>query len=214
MFAGLKKEHLIIAALMLALIFGAGVRYGCYLAAQKLPPVAVLPAGGEGAEAVPDTETGQTGPQGEGQVTVYLTGAVIHPGVFTLKAGSRVADALDLAQADPDADLEKLNLAKRLSDGEKILVPRVRMGEAGTGSEGTSLPAAGEGEPAEASGLVDVNTAGAAELETLPGIGPSKAAAVIRYREEKGPFAALEDLDKVPGIGPATLDNLRDKVTF
>ena len=221
MFGELKKQYLIVAAVMLSLLFGAGVRYGRYLEGEKNPPAAVLPMESAAATS-PTGETGQAAAadreKAAAEVTVYITGAVIAPGVFTLKEGSRVVDVLDLAKAADDADLSLLNLAKKLKDGEKILVPvKRKAGAAGSVSpepapsgqetDGTAADPAGED-------TVDINQAAAADLEKLPGIGPSKAQAMIKYREEKGPFNSLSDVDKVPGIGPATLNNLKDKITF
>lgn len=142
-------------------------------------------------------------------VTVHVTGAVTIPGVVTLPAGARVAEAVVAAGgAQPDAGLERLNLARVLTDGEHVHLPR--QGEAdpvpAPGSE-----SAGSGGIA-ADGRLDLNRATAADLETLPGIGPSRAAAIVEHRERHGPFTAPGDLRDVPGIGEATFQRLAERV--
>lgn len=143
-------------------------------------------------------------------IMVHVVGAVRRPGVFELPAGSRGIDAVRAAggltrRADPLA----INLAKPLSDGEQLIVPDRAAEPAsprvGSGSGGSSA--------ADASGLVNVNTADQAELETLPGIGPALAQRIIEHRETNGPFATLDDLLEVSGIGEKTLENLEPYVT-
>ncbi len=141
-------------------------------------------------------------------IQVHVSGQVLQPGVISLPQGSRVQDALTLAggltaQADPQA----LNLARRLSDGEKIYVPAL-------GEEPALGAESGAGESRSGSGLlVDINTATQEQLESLPGIGPATAQAIIQYRTEHGPFQAMSELDAVPGIGEATLESLQGLVT-
>jgi competence protein ComEA len=149
-------------------------------------------------------------------VVVHVTGAVRDPGVYELQPGQRVADAIvaaggALAEADPDA----LNLAAPLADGDRIAVPVA--GEAGM--TGGDVAAAGHShagsatEGVAAGAPVNLNTASADELETLPGIGPATAAAIVEHREQNGPYASVDDLEAVRGIGPAKLDAIRDQVT-
>ncbi len=150
-------------------------------------------------------------------VVVHVVGAVNTPGVVTLASGARVLDAVRAAgNATGDADLERLNLAARVVDGQRIAVPRV--GEpvpaAVPDGAGTAVPS----EPGAASSSapaapVNINTATAAELEALPGIGPSTAAAIVRDREQRGSFNRVEDLARVRGIGPAKLAALQGLVT-
>ena len=140
-----------------------------------------------------------------GPVVVHVAGAVVSPGVQRLPAGSRVIDAVDAAGGlRPDADAGRVNLAAELTDGSQVYVPAV--GEAVP--SGTT--SAGGGAPGD--GLVDLNTADAAALETLPGVGPATAAAIIDHRERNGPFASVEGLLEVRGIGEAKLAQLRDLV--
>lgn len=147
------------------------------------------------------------------EVVVHVAGAVAAPGVQRLPAGARVVDAVDAAGgAAGDADLARLNLAAPLADGQQIYV--LRVGEeppalpAPVGAAGTG--AAGDGAPVT---LVDVNTASAEQLDTLPGVGPATAAAIIAHRDQNGRFSSVEQLIEVRGIGDAKLAQLRDLVT-
>lgn len=209
MFADVKKQHIIMVLIMLAILFGGGVKYGRYLEEKALPPVSVIPEG----EQVEERNDQSGGSSKLGKVTVHVAGAVKNPGVFTLEEGSRVIDAVNMAGPEKDADLDSVNLAKKLVDQEKIPVP-VKMQPGTAGKEGTT----GAGSAGVSGGagdqLININFAGTQELETLPGIGPAKAQAIIRYREENGFFQTVEDIDQVPGIGPATLKNIQSKITI
>jgi competence protein ComEA len=139
-------------------------------------------------------------------VVVDVVGAVRHPGVVRLAGGTRVADAIAAAGgARADADIEQLNLAARLVDGERIAVPR----------HGETMPASGapNGSTPDANAPVDLNTATAEELDGLPGVGPATADAIVRDRAAHGAFHSVDDLARVRGIGPAKLAQLRDRVT-
>jgi competence protein ComEA len=138
-------------------------------------------------------------------IFVHVAGRVRRPGVYELAEGSRVIDGIEAAGgARPDAYLDGLNLAAVLVDGQQILVPkRTPGGGGGTGPGPTSTGPA----------LVNLNTASAAELETLPGIGEVIAQAIVDHRTENGPFGTVEDLLDVSGIGDATLAEIRDLVT-
>jgi len=137
-----------------------------------------------------------------------------------LGTGSRVTDAINAAGgAAPDADAEQLNLARVLTDGEQIRVPRV--GEvlpdpapqsAGAAGSGTSA-ASGRPDGGGSSGSVNINTASTSELEKLPGIGPALAQRIVEYRDSHGPFASVDALTDVPGIGKAKLEALREQAT-
>jgi competence protein ComEA len=145
------------------------------------------------------------------EVTVHVTGAIVTPGVVTLRAGARVADAVDAAGGlGADAELARINLARPLADGEHVHVPRV-------GEEPLSTPPSTGAPPdqpgaMDAAGRLDLNRATAEELQSLPGIGPSRSAAIVRHREEHGPFRVPGDLRAVPGIGEATFQGLADLV--
>ena len=147
------------------------------------------------------------------RIVVDVVGAVARPGVHELPASSRVADAVDAAGGfTADADRIRLNLAEPLIDGSRIWVPAV--GESSgpelvpiiTGSGGGTAAGGGRGAGSE---TVDINTAEAAALEALPGIGPSLAAAIVEHRRRAGPFASVDELIEVSGIGPVKLEQIR-----
>jgi competence protein ComEA len=166
------------------------------------PPELSLPlAGGpDDPAATTTTTTADTG-----EVLAHAAGAVRLPGVYRLDGASRVADLVEAAGgALEDGDLDQLNLAAPVADGERVYVPRV-------GEVPTAPVAAGEAP--EGSGLVDINTAGAEQLESLPGVGPATAEAILAERARRGHFATVDDLLDVRGIGPAKLEALRDQVT-
>ncbi|WP_432535902.1 ComEA family DNA-binding protein [Kineococcus arenarius] len=144
-----------------------------------------------------------------GSVVVHVVGRVLAPGLVTLPAGSRVADALTAAGgAAPGADLAALNLARTLADGEQVLVPAP--GEApapAPASSGAAGAAAGA-----AVGPLDLNTAGAEQLDALPGVGEVLAARIVAWRQANGRFTSVEELGEVQGIGPKLLDGVRDLV--
>ena len=148
-------------------------------------------------------------------ILVHVAGAVAHPGVHQLLLGSRVVDAVEAAGGvTAAADLNRLNLAEPVSDGVRLWVPS--FGEVGSpdivsaaapsaGSDGAGL---GSSQSAH-SAKVNLNTAGIETLQSLPGIGPSLASAIVENREQAGSFARVDDLDRVPGIGPSKLAKLR-----
>jgi competence protein ComEA len=135
---------------------------------------------------------------------VDVAGLVRKPGVYAFEPGSRVIDAIQRAGgARPGADLTLLNLAAPLADGQQILVQK----------EGAAPAAGTTGLPGAGGALININTADETTLETLNGVGPSLATAIIQYRTEHGPFTSVDQLDEVSGIGPATLEKLRPQVT-
>jgi competence protein ComEA len=145
-----------------------------------------------------------TGVGAAGDIVVHVAGAVRRPGVYRFVPGERVADAVDRAGgAGRRADLDRVNLAALLIDGQQIMVPRV----------GEPLPLTGAGATGAPSGPININTADIALLDALPGVGPATAAAIVAHRDEHGPFVSVDELLDVPGIGPAKLAALRDLVT-
>ena len=140
-------------------------------------------------------------------IRVQVSGEVMVPGVYAMNSGDRVIDAIAAAGGTaPDADLSSINLSRRVQDEAHYHVPAI--GEATPAVPVAPGRAAGEGD-----GPIDLNTAPAHELETLPGIGRSLAGAIVAYREDNGPFSSIADVDNVPGIGPKTLDAIRQLVT-
>jgi competence protein ComEA len=143
-------------------------------------------------------------------VVVHVAGAVVAPGVYRLSAGARVVDAIATAGGlRADAATDAVNQAALVRDGERVYVPAVgeavppgAMGSGSTGGTSSSVP----------TGPLDLNVATAEQLDTLPGVGPATAAAIVAYRDDHGPFATVDDLGEVRGIGPAKLEALRDLV--
>jgi competence protein ComEA len=176
-----------------------------------------------GAGVVPSTLPPPTAPATTAPVAsvpqpivVHVAGAVNQPGVFTLPPGSRANAAVEAAGGPaPDGELDGLNLATPLTDGQRVYVPAVGEVDPVAVEEVAVAPppgdesVAGHGLP----GPIDLNRATADELEQLPGVGPATAAAIIDDRERNGPYATVDDLDRVPGIGPAKLEGIRDLVT-
>lgn len=147
------------------------------------------------------------GPPATGEVYVHAAGAVGRPGVYRVRGGGRVSDVIDAAGGPaPDADLDQLNLAAKVSDGDRVLVPRrgETLPEAGVAGEG--------GSGAAAAAPVNVNTATAEQLEELPGVGPATAQAIVDHRRQHGRFRSVEELLDVRGIGEAKLAALRSRV--
>jgi competence protein ComEA len=219
------------ALVLVVLVLSAGVAAATLF--RRPPPIEDrLPIAGE--ETVAPSGPSTTGPAVEGstpgaddvpagsggptQVVVHVAGAVTSPGVVRLSTGSRVVDAVSAAGGlRADADPDRVNLAAPLTDGQRVVVPVVgQPAPAVVGnSSGTGAPAGvdgGEG-GGSASGPIDLNTATAEQLDTLPGVGPSTAAAIIEHRASAGPFRSVDALLDVRGIGEAKLEALRDLVT-
>lgn len=174
-------------------------------ASDPVDPVDPAPGVGTGA----GTSAATTG---AGVVVVAVVGQVVSPGVVTLPAGSRVADALAaVGGLLPGTDPATVNAAALLSDGQQIAVGVP--GAPGAATPGAPGPPAGAGTGGAAGGRVDLNTATAADLDALPGIGPVLAQRIVEHRDQHGPFARVEQLDDVSGIGPTTYAELADLVT-
>jgi len=191
--AGRRRESVVVAVVVAVSVFAS---VGMW--ARGSPPVIAPPA-----RATPSPEA-STGPAGV--LVVHVAGAVRNPGVFELPAGSRVSDAIDRAGGPaPRADLDLLNLAAFVADGTQILVP-----ERGSGAAvGSSVPPG-----ASPAATVNLNTADQTLLETVPGLGPVKAGAIVAYRTEIGGFDSIDQLLEVTGIGPATLESIRPFVSL
>lgn len=161
----------------------------------------------------------QDGGDAAATVIVDVSGAVTAPAVVELPGDARVRDAIEAAGGlAPDADVSGVNRAARLTDGQQVYIPRV--GEAaagpatapGTSGTGPATGASGSGAAASGAGLVNINTADAAALDALPGVGPSTAQAIIDEREANGAFSTPEDLMRVTGIGEKKFEKLRSSI--
>jgi len=137
-----------------------------------------------------------------GDLVVDVTGAVRHPGVYRMPAGSRVNDAVERAGGSTGkAELEAVNLAARLADGQQVVVPE-RL------AAGAAAAIAADGEE----GPISLGTATVEQLEEIDGIGPVTAGDIVEFRDEHGGLSSVDQLDQVPGIGPATMAALRDRL--
>lgn len=195
-----RREQLLLLLFAFAVTFGLGAKYALHRQVEVNPPAV------ERKERPPE-------------VRVHVAGAVYRPGVYCLPQGSCVLDAIQRAGgACPNADVDVLNLAQPLEDGQKVLVT-VKAQAGGPVSPVSPNPfAAAPGGKVAAGGnrnlpsKVNINTADASTLESLPGIGPALAQRIVEYRTANGPFASPGDLVNVPGIGEKKLAQLRDYI--
>ncbi len=171
-----------ILLLLVIILIGTGILF--YRSYERPPLEILLPT-------VSPTST---------ELEVYVSGAIVRPGVYTLRQGDRVVDALDAAGGPTrEADLARINLAAKVKDEQQIHVPR----------PGETFPQESSNEPQK----ININTASAAQLETLPGIGETKAQAIVNYRKQHGDFASIEDLVEVAGIGSSTFESLKHLIS-
>ena len=183
-----RRQALVAAGVLLAVLALAG-RMLASAGAPSVEPVTPL---------VPETN----GPVDT--LVVHVAGAVRQPGLYELKEGSRVSDAVARAGgATAKADTAAVNLAAPLADGIQVLIPSRVAGAAGIGSgaSGGAVP------------RVSLSSATVADLDALPGIGPVTAQKIVDHRSRHGGFGSVDDLDAIPGIGPARIEQLRDLVT-
>ncbi len=164
--------------------------------------------------AAGEVGAGEDGPDAPGTVFVHVVGEVRHPGVYELPMGERVAAAIEAAGATEDASLSGVNLARRLVDGEQIAVPDADGLVAGVPAEAFAAPpGATPGAGSGTSGPIDLNSADAAALETLPRVGPALAQRILLWRQSNGGFSSTEQLLEVSGIGQKTFEQLSPLVT-
>lgn len=210
----LNKENLLsyLLVLFVGIILGAG---GLTLTRRVQPAQIVIQPPAPTALPVP---TATPGP-----LHVFVNGAVVAPAVYELMPGSIVQEAIEQAGGfTTEADTAVVNLAFPLQDGMQIYVPTTaetaEQGQPAVASpvvrtEGIELETAVTGEAAAPGALVDINSATVADLDTLPGIGPSTAEKIVEYRESNGPFAAIEEIMNVSGIGPAKFEQIQAFIT-
>lgn len=182
---------------------------------DPLPTNAALPSGGATITSGDGPRADSPGGAMASQVVVHVIGQVRRPGLARLDSRARVADAIEAAGGTTkNADLAGLNLARALTDGEQVVVPKpgetlAPPGGAGAGAAAPGADPGGRGP----GGLVNLNTASLAELDTLPGVGPVLAQRILDWRAEHGRFSAVDELGEVSGIGDKVLGRLRPKVT-
>jgi len=222
-----QRQQLIILAFVAVILFGAGYKYALWHAAQEKGGKPTVEKAGTGDAAGKNTQ----------EITVHVSGAVEKPGIYNIPRGSRVNDAILQAGALAEADLNALNLAAPLTDGQKIPVPfkqNISAGEAPVGENGQAVSGAGGILTGSSSGrqstgntsagksnpfakpgvgLININTASQADLETLSGIGPALAQRIIQYREKNGNFLTKEDIKNVSGIGDKRYEQLKDLIS-
>jgi competence protein ComEA len=187
-----RSQVVVYAAVALALLLvGARAIRG---EADTGASFAAETSGGRGGASLSVTGSG-------GDLVVDVTGAVRRPGVYRMPVGSRVNDAVARAGgAAPRAELEAINLAARLADGQQVVVPEAVPGG------GATIGAGAEDGP------ISLGTATVEQLEEIEGIGPVTAGDIVAFRDEHGGLASVEQLDQVPGIGPATMESLRSRL--
>ncbi len=198
------------------------------VAAFWLGRAGIFPGGENDSEvAGPPAQLGQVGSAEEREnrndvkITVHVAGEVNQPGVYHLKEGSRIVDGIIAAGGERDnANLDVINLARRLEDGEMINIPGGSQDTAGSAGKflsevdsGSLEEIAGQQPDGDSSSPVDLNQADVSLLKTLSGIGAVRAEEIVAYRRENGEFNSVEELSRVPGIGEVTVENLRDHVT-
>jgi competence protein ComEA len=216
----LRGDARVGAAVLACVAIAAGVAWFRAGIAPSAPKPSASSSASTTFDAVPTTtEPAVTTSTGAAAIVVDVVGAVRAPGVVSLSADARIIDAIRAAGgATARADLARLNLAAKLDDGTRIAVPVVGQpapAEDPTAVSGAADAAAGgdASTPSGGDGPIDVNTATADRLEALPGIGPTLAAAIVQERERNGPFRSVDDLNRVPGIGPGRLAQLHDLVS-
>jgi competence protein ComEA len=210
--AGVVRPRRVVGAhvrVLATIAVAAGVLLTWWLLSERprtSSPDAVTLSSGAAPSAGARVPSGSPTPQPDGELVVDVEGRVKHPGIITLPAGSRVHEAVAKAGGlRGKVDTSTLNLARVLTDGEQILVGVEPVAAAPAG--GSSGPAGTQG------GRISLGSATLEQLDTLPGIGPVTAQAIVDYRTEHGRFTSVDDLLDVKGIGEATLADIRDRVT-
>lgn len=219
---GFRKKYVCMLCMFLYVLSVSAVLCGCASAEDEVmmaldnEETAVLETADKSmaevsfsGEAVMETETESELPQ----VYIYVCGAVELPGVYCLRQGSRLYEAVELAGGlTGDADENCLNMAREIKDGEQVVI--LTQEEAALLKESGNYPGLEySGQQADAPGLVNINTASIAELTTVSGIGEGRAQAIIDYREQNGSFKSIEDIKKVDGIKDGLFSKIKDKIT-
>ena len=194
-----KLQMIVLIVAVLALGTGAGLFLGARVVRSAPDPV---------PQIIADPSVVTLTPPAAVSINVYVTGAVLHSAVYALPEGSIVRDAVAAAGgAANDADLIAVNLAARLEDGEQVTVPA-------KSSDGSSTVVPSTSATSTVHARISINHGTLADLDTLPGIGPAKAQAIVDYRTQHGLFKRLEDLQNVKGIGAKTYEDLKSLITL
>jgi len=211
----LSRRQIYAYVAVAAVVAAVGVRY-------VVLPKASGPGGGEplvlaAASSPSASPAAAASPSAAADVVVYVCGAVRSPGVVRVPADARVADALALAGGPgPRAELDGVNLAAKVVDGQQIVVPErgasVAAGSSAAATASGSASAAG-GSATAPGAPVNINTASLEELDTLDGVGPATAQKIIDYRSASGPFKVVDDIKNVSGIGDAKFAAMKDSIT-
>lgn len=202
-----KKEKMLICIIIILCFALIGTIY-----INSHRPTEISLEGNEREEAIKDEDEEKGNSQETELIGVHISGAVETPGFIWIKEGTRLGEALNyVGGALVDADLDAVNLSKKLSDEEKIYIPRI--GENIKQAE----PAAGGSQvimrdSSSNDGKININTAGLAELDSLPGIGEAYAKRIVEYREANGPFKTIEDIKNVAGIGEKRYEAIKDLI--
>ncbi|MGZ6645091.1 MAG: helix-hairpin-helix domain-containing protein [Solirubrobacteraceae bacterium] len=202
-----SRPQLVAYALAALVVVVLGVRFMQGQASGSAAPAAAptAPAPGSGS----DTGAVRLEPRKATVALVHVAGAVRSPGVYRLRDGERVQDAVRRAGGPrAGADVNAINLAAKVADGQQVVVPRRGAAVAAPGGAGVGAGEAGG--PPQAP--VSLNTATAEQLDTLDGVGPATASKILDYRRQHGGFRSIDDLGEIPGIGPKRLAALRGKV--
>jgi len=206
MFEWDRRTQIVVLVLLGALLFGAGVKY-TQVNSQKgaAEIVGENSSDGNGKEEPGDST---------GRIFVHVAGAVENPGVYSFDSGARVNDAVNAAVPLPEADLDSLNLAAPLKDGEKIIVGERDLFKESEWEISGAQDQKGTGALSEGSSdKININQATLEELDSLPGIGPAYGERIIEYREKNGGFKSIEEIMDVQGIGPKTFEKIKDQIT-
>ena len=211
-----RDEQVVLLVCTIVLAFCGGLNYTRWRAVTPLPPIF--------EEAPRAAGKGSTPSMKVGTILVHVAGSVRKPGVLTLPANARTIDAIRGAGgATAGGDVNSLNLAAHLQDGQQVVVPSrqkavpaavAQVPVAATFPTGTAWKGSSQQSKKEFTGVININRASAAELEALPGVGPAIAGRIIEHRTQNGPFRSLSDLDAVKGIGAKKLEKLKDHVAF
>jgi competence protein ComEA len=197
-----KREQVIVIGFLVLILAVSGIyMYGRPGLSSEVP----LPKANQPESSNPGETAKQDVPaKPAGEVKVDVKGAVHSPGVYSLPAGARIGDAIQVAGGPTDeADLTSVNLAQKIADGAMVAVPTKNERSSQAGSNKTTYTSEGK---------ININTATVEQLDALDGIGSTRAKAIVQYRDQNGPFQSVDDLLKVKGFGPKLLETIKDRL--